>query len=494
MHGLVPDDGDHFQAGGESEPRRHDGRAEVISAAELLRDPVFAGVPPKFLLWQQGLVVRRQLRRGQVVCRRGDPGNTAFIIKSGKLEVAVPLSNVESSSGLLAGMLRLGRAPIFRAQLTSADVIAGEMACLSGSPRNADLTVLEDAEIWEIRRNVLDRLMRLPTRRARFEASYRDRSLDLVLQGSELFRGFGQDEYKRIVDYLRARLSFVRVSPGQVLFRQGETANDLYLVRLGHVRVGVQRYNNEVRVLSRGPGTIFGEIGLLGLSANDASKTPEQVDAALRSALDAAGDHLTDAIPAGVRAATCSALNYLELARLGRSDFLQLVRQFPVLRRRLVEQSLALLRSNTDFNPLLSEYVEQGLYEGQSILVLDMDLCTRCDECTKGCIRQHGDDSHGLPITRCCAMGGASAIISSRLHAARARTRIACRMPGGFDPPWQTPADRDRGSLHRLRLVRVELPLRQYLHGAEPPSRDRGAGCGRSRRDDDDCAAEGSDM
>src|SRR5438552_17653099 len=29
-----------------------------------------------------------------------------------------------------------------------------------------------------------------------------------------------------------------------------------------------------------------------------------------------------------------------------------------------------------------------------------MDLCTRCDECTKGCIREHGDESHGVPITR----------------------------------------------------------------------------------------------
>ncbi len=58
------------------------------------------------------------------------------------------------------------------------------------------------------------------------------------------------------------------------------------------------------------------------------------------------------------------------------------------------------MRSNTDFNPLVAEYVEQGLYEGQSILALDMDLCTRCDECTKGCIEQHGDLSHGLPITR----------------------------------------------------------------------------------------------
>ena len=78
-----------------------------------MRDPVFAGVPPKFLLWQQGLVVRRQLRRGEVLCRQGEPGNTAFIIKSGKLEVAVPLSGVQSSNGFFGGMLGLAARPSF---------------------------------------------------------------------------------------------------------------------------------------------------------------------------------------------------------------------------------------------------------------------------------------------------------------------------------------------------------------------------------------------
>ncbi|MEO5720236.1 MAG: cyclic nucleotide-binding domain-containing protein [Chthoniobacterales bacterium] len=379
-------------------PLRRAGRAEIIPATELLRDPIFAGVPPKFLLWQQGLVVRRQLRAGQTLCRQHEPGNTAFIIKSGKLLVETVLTGVRASSGLWSGMF--GRTPRFRAELTAADFVAGEMACLSGSPRSADVTVLENAEIWEVRRNVLDRLMRLPSRRLKFESAYRDRSLDLVLRSSELFANLAEDDYKRIVDYVRERVSFLRVSPGQVLFRQGELARDLYLVRLGHVRVGVQRYENEVRVLTRGPGAIFGEIGLLALTAKDAGKSVPQVDAALAAALAGAGEDLTRAIPTGARTATCSALNYLELARLGRTDFLAMIRHFPVLRRRLVEQSLATLRGNTESDPVVAEYVEQGLYEGRSILVLDMDLCTRCDECTKGCIREHGTESHGLPITR----------------------------------------------------------------------------------------------
>ncbi|MFL6594910.1 MAG: cyclic nucleotide-binding domain-containing protein [Chthoniobacterales bacterium] len=380
-------------------PRRTAGRAEIISAAELLRDPIFAGIPPKFLLWQQGLVVRRQLRRGDVVCRKGEPGNTAFIIKSGKLEALVTLEGVHAKGGL-AGMLRLRKPLVYRAQLTPEDLIAGEMACVSGSPRAADLTVVEKAELWEVRRNVLDRLMRLPSQRARFEGEYRDRSLNLVLQSIQLFSDLGQELYEEIADFLRKRISFLRVTPGQVLFRQGEPANELYLIRLGHIRVGVQQYGGEVRVLTRGPGTIFGEIGLLGLARQDASKSLEQVDREIAAALNGAGENAVEVIPVGVRSATCSALNYLELARLGRADFLEMLRRFPVLRRRLVEQSLTSLRSDSEASPIVAEFVEQGLYEGQSILVLDMDLCTRCDECTKGCIRQHGDESHGLPITR----------------------------------------------------------------------------------------------
>jgi len=41
-------------------------------------------------------------------------------------------------------------------------LILGEMACLSGTPRTADVRATSAGEIWEIRRNVLDRIMRSP--------------------------------------------------------------------------------------------------------------------------------------------------------------------------------------------------------------------------------------------------------------------------------------------------------------------------------------------
>ncbi|MEA3186285.1 MAG: hypothetical protein QOD99_115 [Chthoniobacter sp.] len=378
----------------------HGRSAEVLSARELIADPLFAGVPPKFLLWQQGLVIRRRTKKGQVLCSQGEAGNTAFIIKSGKVAATV-FSMLPPKKEFLGGLLSpFANKPLFRVELTPADIIVGEMACLSGSPRSADVVALEKGEVWEVRRNVLDRLMRLPSQRRKFETAYRERSLDLALECSELFQGIERSEYRRIVNYLRQRISFVRVGPGQVLFRQGDRVNDLYLVRLGHVRIGIQRYGSEAKVLSRGPGTVLGEIGLLAFSHDDALKSVDEADAAIQAALDRAGANVSDAIPAGVRSATCSALGQLELARVSRADFLPMLRQFPILRRRLVEQSLARLRSDETTNPLLRQYVDQGLYEGRSLLVLDLDLCTRCDECTRGCVQQHGTESHGVPVTR----------------------------------------------------------------------------------------------
>jgi len=109
---------------------------------------------------------------------------------------------------------------------------------------------------------------------------------------------------------------------------------------------------------------------------------------------------LGEALPAGQRTATCSALDELELARLGRSDFLEMLRTFPKLRRRLVEMAIQRLRHDFDNHPAMRQHVEQGLYQGQSLLLLDLTRCTQCGECVRACEDQHGTASHGMTITR----------------------------------------------------------------------------------------------
>jgi Fe-S-cluster-containing hydrogenase component 2 len=115
---------------------------------------------------------------------------------------------------------------------------------------------------------------------------------------------------------------------------------------------------------------------------------------------DAKPGELSSAVPAGQRTATCSALDHLELARLNRESTLELIQKFPAFRKKLIEVSLRRLIGQTDERPLMREFVEQGLYQAQSLLVLDLNSCTRCDECTRACVEQHGTASHGQPITR----------------------------------------------------------------------------------------------
>ncbi len=75
VHGVLPDERDHLQAGrARSKFQRQDRSKNFLSPAELISDPLFAGVSPKFLLWQQGLVVRRTLKQGRRALPAGRGG------------------------------------------------------------------------------------------------------------------------------------------------------------------------------------------------------------------------------------------------------------------------------------------------------------------------------------------------------------------------------------------------------------------------------------
>jgi Fe-S-cluster-containing hydrogenase component 2/CRP-like cAMP-binding protein len=387
-----------------------DGREQVLLAEDLINDALFSGVPPKFLLWQQGLAIKRFVKAGDVIYRQGEPGNTAFIIKSGTVEIKSwspeTMAKRGKAQGIIGSLLHRTNGdekPVYTAQLTAEDIIFGEMACLSGTPRTADVVAVSDGEVWEIRRNVLDRLMRTPSQRGRFEGLYRSRAMNSIFT-LELFQGLWKEEYAALTQFLKPKLSFVRAEPGQTIFTQGDPAENLYMIRLGHVRIDVERSGVEAAVLYQGPGTIIGETDLLTLAPEDRGRPAEEIDEHLDNRLRSTKGKLSDAVPAGRRSATATALDRLELVRLRREDFLMMVRDFATVRRRLIDLSLNRLRiaagDGEQGQPAVREYVTQGLYQGQSLLVLDLNKCTRCDECVRACIDQHGTVSHGLPFTR----------------------------------------------------------------------------------------------
>jgi Fe-S-cluster-containing hydrogenase component 2 len=173
---------------------------------------------------------------------------------------------------------------------------------------------------------------------------------------------------------LRPRVELIRPNPGEVIFRQDEPADDFYLVRIGFVKVTQAHPGGELVLSYIGPGGHFGEIGLM-------SHIPEIQDLRL-------AQHL------GVRTATCSALDHVDLVRIRGTDFRYVLDKFPRVRASLVETAVERLKEADQarlkvVGVPLAEFLNQGLMEAENLLVLDLEKCTRCDECTKACADSH---------------------------------------------------------------------------------------------------------
>jgi Fe-S-cluster-containing hydrogenase component 2 len=108
------------------------------------------------------------------------------------------------------------------------------------------------------------------------------------------------------------------------------------------------------------------------------------------------GDYFgeTGLLKGDVRTATCSALDHVEVVRISAADFAEMNRQFPEVRHQLelVERERTQMnreRLTALSSTPLDSFLKQGLMEAQSLLLLDLDSCTRCDACVRACADAH---------------------------------------------------------------------------------------------------------
>ncbi len=101
-------------------------------------------------------------------------------------------------------------------------------------------------------------------------------------------------------------------------------------------------------------------------------------------------------LQAGKRTATCAALDFCQLVRIKADDFVQILADYPEVASDISEVAAA--RREMDVQVLgrvqqasLTDFLEQGLIQGQNLLLLDLNKCTRCDECVKACVATHSD-------------------------------------------------------------------------------------------------------
>jgi CRP-like cAMP-binding protein/Fe-S-cluster-containing dehydrogenase component/ferredoxin len=358
---------------------------EPVNVEELQQLDYFKKVSGTFLELNKNAVVRRHYRKGEIVCREGEYGRTAFYIVEGEAEVflSTPMAHVATASqaGFFTKMTSrlFGRHEERRteegrrttipidgpvdlpydnpvATLHPGDLF-GEMTCISLYPRSATVRASTDCVMYEMLRNVLDIIQRNKTLKAQLDAGYRKRALDDHLRSVPMFASLSQE----FIDVLRNKVELVRYTKGDIICSQGDVADSFYLVRLGFVKVSEPHPGGELVLAYLGRGGYFGEIGLLG---------------------------------GGTRTATCTALDHVELVRIHAEEFYQMVNQFPTVRESLEKlvherQEQNRQRLATATSTPLDAFLTRGIMEAQSLLVMDLQRCTRCDACVRACADAH---------------------------------------------------------------------------------------------------------
>jgi CRP/FNR family cyclic AMP-dependent transcriptional regulator len=113
----------------------------------LQRTSLLASVPDADLALLAGASRMRTLRRGQVVCSTGDPGDTLIVVVSGRLKIVT-----RSADGAELTLTILGPCATL-----------GDVSIADGGPRSADVETLADSQLLFIpRERVQDVCARVP--------------------------------------------------------------------------------------------------------------------------------------------------------------------------------------------------------------------------------------------------------------------------------------------------------------------------------------------
>jgi len=143
---------------------------------ELLENPLFTKVPPENVRSMLAKLQAIELPAGHVLLHEGDAGDCCYFLKSGRAEVMIDHGNV----GQVVAELCVG-------------ACFGEEALLTDRPRNATVTLLEDACVLRLKRDDFIALLKAPVVRDLDLAQ----ASELIVQGSQWLDVRLLEEYQR---------------------------------------------------------------------------------------------------------------------------------------------------------------------------------------------------------------------------------------------------------------------------------------------------------
>ncbi|MEK6237803.1 MAG: cyclic nucleotide-binding domain-containing protein [Planctomycetales bacterium] len=409
----------------------------VEELAELIAIPAFSGLEPKF---RQSTVFRNILathtrrvafREGDVIIRVGDWGNSAFLVISG--EIAVEAGNqlpddvlgrqAPERLSLFQAVSQLWRnhshpeyrdaASYFsedgqvgsqgdreRTHIYLQDVpgvlekckprriaegsLFGESAALGRIPRTATCIATGDVEVLEIRWQGLRDILRKDSGfREKVEQGFRANALETFLNASPLFQHLDEEEMSELVEQARLETygeydqvgtfknlaqqgvdNELRGEP--IIAKEGDHPQGVVLIRSGVARVSQRHHHGQLTLTYLTPGKAY---GFEELEEGFRASAPVP----LKHSLRAIGYVMTVVIP--------TPLIEKHLLQIRKS--VRATRSAESVQQMKPEE---LGHVNQDFVEFL---VQQRFVTGTATMLIDLERCTRCDDCVKACAAAH---------------------------------------------------------------------------------------------------------
>jgi CRP-like cAMP-binding protein/Fe-S-cluster-containing hydrogenase component 2 len=368
--------------------------ATPLPLADLRALEFLQGQSDEFLRSIAPGVWQRTFAKGETILRTGDYGDAAFYILDGFAEarlvgVAARPATVSRAEGwrdrikrifarsqtdgatvpprrgsggdgtIVLTDLPVDVRPGYQARLQKGDIF-GEVSALSRYPHSTDLVALSDLRCVVLSTPTLRRLKNdIDAFGETIDRLYLERTLDVHLARVDLFSGLPSDVRRALRDTAELCSFF----PNQEIAAQGEPCEAFYLVRGGYVKVSVRDGDRELSVTYLRKGDYAGEIGLL----------------------------LDQPWPVSL-----TALEHVELVRIGRDEFRRALEASPRVEEELWTAVVARLKERgfAVRNPAAVESLraamDSGLIHGESVLLIDLNTCTKCDDCVRACAATHG--------------------------------------------------------------------------------------------------------
>jgi len=187
------------------------------------------------------------LARGETLFRQGDPADALYFVVSGRLQATV---------------CHPGRERVIVGEIGPGEPV-GELGILTGQARGAEVSAIEDAELLRVSREVLERAANDAPETLGPLAEIIGRRLRRNQLAAVLPRLFGPIDAQTI-EGLESLMAWARLPGGDVLFRQGDPGDALYILLSGRLRAVAEDPDGGRRVLNdMGPGECVGEMALL---------------------------------------------------------------------------------------------------------------------------------------------------------------------------------------------------------------------------------------